>query len=285
GPIKLVHDAFNLGSTFGYTGGYPSAHMGHIIVNETRDVEQYGQQAKLNFRVYDRMISNGFQSWIWDGEKQTGGWGSADTIVQIRTPYAQSTITIAAIAVDRVARRKAEDRARARSANDPGLLAAAQAEGKKVVYLPGLADRLRLQWIDQFSASVGRTTAPDFARRFAAQEDVLGTRHSIWIHEGRHALVGKYFKKRNFSQADLEYRAKLAELLLAEYPRMPFESINDSLVNSDSSHGVANTRIMSAYADWIAAHSAQIRGFDPKVAGLLQLDKLSDVQLRTVAAG
>ena len=71
------------------------------------------------------------------------------------------------------------------------------------------------------------------------------------MHEGRHALDDKYLKSRNFSQADLEFRAKLAEILLGKYPRMAFGSINDSLVNSDTSHGIANTRIMTAYADWI----------------------------------
>jgi hypothetical protein len=66
---------------------------------------------------------------------------------------------------------------------------------------------------------------------------------------------------------------------------MAFGSINDSLVNSDTSHGIANTRIMTAYADWIQAHSREIRGYDPAAPALTQLDKLTDAQLRTVAAG
>ena len=65
---------------------------------------------------------------------------------------------------------------------------------------------------------------------------------------------------------------------------MAFGSINDSLVNSDSSHGIANTRIMGAYADWIAAHSKEVSGYDHASPALTQLDKLSDAQLRAVAA-
>jgi hypothetical protein len=284
GPVGVVTDAFNFGSTFGFTSGYPSVHLGHIVRDETQTVSQYGKSAQLNFRVLDQMISNGFQSWLWDGEQQTGGWGSTGSIVQIRPPYALSTISWTSTATDPAARKKADDDAREDSAKDPGLLADAQASGKKVVYLPGLADRLKLQSIEQMLAELKTVPAHDLPERFAALEDELTTAHSIWIHEGRHALDDKYLKDRKFSQADLEYRAKLAEILLARYPRMAFGSINDSLINSESSHGEANTRIMTAYADWIASHASEIRGFDPAAPALTQMDKLSDAQLRTVAA-
>jgi hypothetical protein len=285
GPVGIVTDAFNLGSTFGFTSGYPSVHLGHVILDETRKVQQYGSSAQLNFRVYDPMISNGFQSWLWDGEKQTGGWGSTGAIVQIRAPYALSTIRWTGVATDPSTRRRAETDAREHSSGDLALLAQAQAAGKKVVYLPGLADRLELQSIDQIRASLGRVSKNDVPRHFAARESELTTRHSIWIHEGRHVLDGKYLKDKNFSQGELEYRAKLAEILLAKYPRMAFGSINDSLVNSDTSHGEANTRIMAAYADWIATHANEVRGYDASAPALTQVDKLTDAQLRTVASG
>jgi len=284
GPVGVVTNAFNLGSTFGFTSGYPSVHLGHVVQNETRSVAQYGKTAKLNFRVYDQMIANGFQSWLWDGDKQTGGWGSSGTIVQIRTPYALSTIKWAAIATDAATRRKAETDMREDSARDGALLAQAQSSGRRVAYLPGLADRLKLQSIDQIRANLGHEPAKELPRLFAAREDELTTRHSIWIHEGRHALDDKYLKSRNFSSADLEYRAKLAQILLAQYPRMAFGGINDSLIGSDTSHGIANTRIMTAYADWITAHGKEVRGYDPAEPALTQVDKLSDAQLRAVAA-
>ena len=285
GPVGFVSDEFNLGSTFGFTSGYPSVHLGHVIQNETRQVSQYGKTAKLSFRVYDQMIANGFQSWLWDGDKQTGGWGSSGAIVQIRTPYALSTIRWTAIATDPATRRKAEQDAREDSGKDAVLLAQAQASGHKVAYLPGLADRLKIQSIDQIRASLGRVPQRALAERFAELEDKLTTAHSIWMHEGRHALDDKYLKSRNFSQADLEFRAKLAEILLGKYPRMAFGSINDSLVNSDTSHGIANTRIMTAYADWIRDHAKEVKGYDPAAPPLTQVDKLTDAQLRTVAAG
>jgi len=285
GPVGVVTEAFNFGSTFGFTSGYPSVHLGHVVENETRQVSQYGKTAELNFRVYDQMLANGFQSWLWDGEMQTGGWGSSGQIIQIRTPYALSTIRWTAIATDPATRQKAEQDAREDSAKDAALLAQAQASGHKVAYLPGLADRLKLQSIDQIRAGLGHVSQSALAERFAESEDKLTTGHSIWMHEGRHALDGKYLKDRNFSQADLEYRAKLAEILLGEYPRMAFGSINDSLVNSDTSHGIANTRIMTAYADWIEAHSREVRGYDPATPALTQVDKLTDAQLRSVAAG
>jgi hypothetical protein len=284
GPIEQVAKAFNLGMTFGYTDGYPSAHLGHVILDETRNVEQYGRTAKLAFKVYDRMISNGFESWLWDGERQTGGWGSAGAIVQVRAPYVAATIRWASLIADPASRAKAERKAAERSAGDAAALAAAEAAGHRAAYLPGLADRLMLQSVDQIAAGMPARRGPAFAKAFAARESELTARHSIWIHEGRHALDATWFKSANFPADVLEYRAKLAEILLAEYPRMAFGSIDDALIGTDSQHGLANARLMENYRSWIEAHEGDVRGYDPKVPALLQLDKLSDGQLRQVAA-
>jgi hypothetical protein len=284
GPIEQVGKAFNLGMNFGYTDGYPSAHIGHVIRDETRNVEQYGRTAKLVFRVYDRMISNGFESWLWDGERQTGGWGSAGVIVQVRAPYAGATIRWASLVADPASRAKAERKAAERSAGDAAALAAAEAAGRRIAYLPGLADRLMLQSVDQIASGIGGPRGAAFVKAFAARESELTARHSIWIHEGRHALDATWFKSANFPGDVLEYRAKLAEILLADYPRMAFGSIDDALIGTDSQHGLANARIMEGYRSWIEAHQGDMRGYDPGVPALLQLDRLTDGQLRQVAA-
>jgi hypothetical protein len=284
GTVGAVTDAFNLGASFGFTDNYPSVHLGHIIQNETRTVEQYGKKAEITFKLYDQMLSNGFESWLWDGDKATGGWSSGSVIVQVRGPYAESTVASTALVMDAKARQKADQRASERSRADPARLKEAEAAGHKAAYLPGLADRLKFEALDQIAAAVGGRDRADFAKRFAKREWDTTVGHSIWIHEGRHALDEAHFKAANFKPPELEYRAKLAEIMLADFPRTAFGSINDALVGEDSQHGIANTRIMEAYRDWIEAHQGQIKDYDRSAPALVQLDKLSDAQLRAVAA-
>jgi hypothetical protein len=58
----------------GKTGGFESIHLGHIIRSERVPVEQYGRHAEVNYLVVDNMISNGYESWLWDGDAMDGGW-------------------------------------------------------------------------------------------------------------------------------------------------------------------------------------------------------------------
>jgi hypothetical protein len=54
-------------------------------------------------------------------------------------------------------------------------------------------------------------------------------------------------------------------------------------IGGDSSHDLANARIMRAYGEWMHSNRAAIVGLDPKLPLLAQLDKLSDAQIRAVA--
>lgn len=283
-PFTFVSRTFNLGAMFGRTGGYPSAHVGHVIQNETQTVRQFGEAAEVKFIVYDRMISNGFESWLWDGRAQTGGFARANMIVQVRESYARSTLRSALQISDPTSRQIAEEQAADRSARDVSILADAEKRGMRVVHLPGLASRLELQAIGQIARDVGNRDEATFPLRFTEAKWRATVEHSIWIHEGRHALDASHHKAKAFSGAELEFRAKLAEILLSFYPRLALAAINDATVGSETPHGIANRRILEAYRTWIEANEDLIADYEPGSASLLQLDKLSDQQLRSVAA-
>ncbi len=82
------------------------------------------------------------------------------------------------------------------------------------------------------------------------------------------------------SDAEREFRAKLSEVAFAPEPRLALGAIIDTNIGDSTPHGRANLRIMQGLVQWIAAHAAEIRGFDLSRPALPQLDKLTDDQLR-----
>jgi hypothetical protein len=103
-------------------------------------------------------------------------------------------------------------------------------------------------------------------------------------HEGRHALDKKLVRGlARLNDANLEYRAKLSELALAEYPRLALRNINEPAIGSGSAHGKANERLLGELAAWLNANQTSVAGFDPKLPALVQLDRLTDNQLRSIA--
>jgi hypothetical protein len=283
-PDAILHDAYGLYGTIGDTGGYASMHAGHVVQDERMVIDQFGRKGEVRFVVIENPISNGYQSWLWDGGAQAGGWSGSDgTIVQVRSAYTAGSLQVLASFQPEITKRLA-DRQPALEKSDLEALAKAP-----VAYLPGLQARLRDQADRQVAAKAhaeAERTGQPFARVFARMYWDLQVGHSIRAHEGRHSLDNFQFKGAAHLQGwDLEYRAKLSELQLAEFPRMPLNNLMTSEIGSQSPHGVANTKVMEGYRAWMEAHRSEIKDFDPKVPTLEQLDKLSDEQMRVVARG
>lgn len=278
---SVLRGAYGLTGQAGNTDGYASVHYGHIVQDERRVIEQYGHRAEIAFLALDNMISNGFNSWLWDGSAEAGGWTRPDqTIVQVRSAFTANplgawTLFSGGPARDRLLKRQAE-----RAAGDRALV---RAQG--VAYLPGLSDRLRLQIAGQVGARARALAGGGDLRRAFLQEYWRATfQQSMLSHEGRHALDRKLVRGlARLSDANLEYRAKLSELALSEYPRLALFNIDDATIGGGSGHGIANAIVLKRYARWIAVHAREVRGFDPGLPPLVQIDRLSDDQIRAVA--
>jgi hypothetical protein len=277
-----IAKSYGLYGMAGKTGGFESIHLGHIIRSERVPVEQYGRHAEVNYLVVDNMISNGYESWLWDGDAMDGGWTeSGPVIVQARPGYARTPLNAWSLVADkqhraeylrRLPRLEAIDRAALRSA--------------PVAFLPGVAHRLNLQVADQVLARVRNAAAGAAAlhRAFLAEYSRANLQQSIFIHEGRHALdLGIVPGRTDNERAELEYRAKLSELALSDYPRMALFNIDAATISSANEHGRANGRIMAEYGRWIRAHAGEVRGYDRSLPPLTQLDRLTDQQIRGVA--
>lgn len=269
-----------LAGAYGFYGmlddidGYPGLNAGHIIEDDHVRIEQYGAVGEMRFIALENMISNGYQGWLWDGWAETGGWAPDDpTIVQVRSGYTSGPIN----ALRRARPGPERDRFVAeieRAA--PTERTALAATG--IASLTSTASRLYLRAVDEIAA---RTASSDEA--FLAEYWRQSVR-DLLNHEGRHALDKTVFRgafPRN--DGELEYRAKLSEIALADFPGVAFDRISSTAVGGDTPHGRANARVLTAYKTWIETHAAEIPSYDASAPALTQLYLLSNDQIRAIA--
>jgi hypothetical protein len=279
-PTAVVRKTYGLYGTVGDTSGFASVHLGHVIQDERRTIEQYGHSAEVGFLSLDHMLSNGYESWLWDGSAEAGGWAEAGpVIVQVRTAYAPGPLKAWRLATDERFRRELLDQQSEKSTTDLAAL------GKRdVAYLPGLSDRLRVQVADQVLARArAQSSGSDLRRAFLDEYWRASFQQSIFAHEGRHALDRTLVTGlARLDDANLEYRAKLSELALADYPRLALYNINAETIGGDTPHGKANAKVLRGYVAWIEGHSTEVTGYEKSTPALMQLDKLTDDQIRNV---
>lgn len=247
--------AYSVYARAGDTDGYDSIHFGHAVERGRWPVEQYGHRAQATFLALDNMAANGFSSWLWDGSAATGGWAEeGPVIVQIRPEYTSSPFTAWALFSGGPARTQLLDELKREEAADSAALA-----GAEIAYLPGLASRLRLQVADQVGRRARATLPPggDLRRAFLAEYWRASFQQSMLVHEGRHAIDKTLVRGlARLDDSNLEYRAKLSELALGDYPRLALFNINSQEIGSGSAHGTANAQILEAYVEWMRGHSA-----------------------------
>jgi hypothetical protein len=280
-PRTALRAAFGLHWMIGETGGVASVHIGHVVEDTRYQVVQFGRRGEVQFVSIDNLLSNGYQSWLWDGDAATGGWSELGGIVQIRSSYTPDALLALASFDPIVAAKAAADMVGLRQRDAEALKA------KPVVFLPALQARLAQQSREQVAAKAraeaARTGAP-YERTFLKTYWDAEIGHSIYIHEGRHALDHLEFTGlRSLWSPELEFRAKLSEIELADFPRMPLKTILSADIGDDTAHGIADARIMEGLRAWIERHPAEVSGFDPAVPAAEQIDKLSDDQMRQIA--
>ncbi|MBX3510928.1 MAG: hypothetical protein KF700_06970 [Hyphomonadaceae bacterium] len=269
-PQAALLEAYGAYGTLGTTSGYPSMHAGHVVQDDRMHVSQYGRDGDLRFIVLDGMLANGYESWLWDGWAEAGGWAPSDTtIVQVRSAYTDGPLN--------ALRQVRPGAQRTRIEQDITQLeteerAALRRDG--VASLPATARRLSLQGLDQIAA---RTDGDDDA--FLAEHLRAITQYSIEAHEGRHALDKA---EGDFSGPQLEYRAKLSQIAFADYPRLALASVAGQPLN-ETAHGQGNRRVLEGYRRWMRAHRREIAGFDRSLPTLAQLHLLTDAQIVAAA--
>jgi len=236
----------------------------------------------LRFVALDWMLSDGYESWVWDGAQAHGGWNQPDVIYQVRPAYSDGPLLRWRALTDADTRAKREARIVAAEASD-----AAIAARDRAAFLPGLS--LRLGWLGLNDLYAEQATKcgnrPLLKACFIAayEEAVLQT--SIFIHEGRHVLDKREFTgAQELPSEELEFRAKLSELEFSPSPRLEIGSVFSELQNADTPHGKAAHRLVQGLLDWAVAHAAEIKGFDPQRPLQPQLVLLTNEQWHRAAA-
>lgn len=270
-PRVALMEAFGVYGTLGETSGYPSLHAGHLAQQERITVSQYGRTGEVRFMVIDHMLSNGYESWLWDGWAEAGGWSSDDnTIVQVRSAYTDGPLS--------ALRRTRPGPTRDRFVAELERTAVEEREtlGRAgLAQLPATGDRLLLQAWEQIAARVG-----DDDQAFIAESWRATNQTSIESHEGRHALDNA--NEPGLSNAQLEYRAKLSQIIFADYPRLGLASVAGGVIN-ETAHGVGNRRVLEGYRRWMRRNHGEIADFDRAQPTLSQLDRLTDEQIVSIA--
>jgi len=246
------------------------------------EVSQYGYDADLGFTSLDGMTSNGFQSWAWDHRTGHGGWAVANAVTQVRTGYAGTARGVWRGIRDSVDLRRFQ-RETDRETRDDWTRAARD----EFTFLPGLVKRLQLQGVEQLLTDLadrGITDADpaELEREFILALDGTIFESSIVAHEGRHA-IDKRINPR-FSTPELEFRAKLSQVVFATYPRLALDGILSGNIGDPTPHGQANLRVIQGLVDWMDTHQAEIEGFDVFRPTLPQFDRLTDEQIKAAFA-
>ncbi len=290
---KTLREKFGAVSNLGPVEGYFGLSFGHIVVNDQRNVVQYGHEAKFTFIAIDNMISNFYTSWFWDGAASVGGWAKMDTIYQVRESFAQAPFHEWRIITDPVERVKMEKEIQEKSAQDDEL-----AMNNPYAYLPGLDGRLHLAALDRRLETVDEKGYEGSARCMAYVNEYMKIKmdQTIFSHEGRHCIdqkmnhdnfkwwkiiTGRY---RRIASPEMEFRAKLSEIAFSHDPRMAFcMSVFNNNMGDDTAHGTANLRIVKAMVEWMDQHRQEIQGFDHDRPLLLQFELLTQDQIRSAA--
>jgi len=275
--FDVIRVRFGAEGYLGDTMNFYGMLAGHAVLDEQRQVTQYGYAGAFRYVAIDRMISRDFTSWY--GTTNVGGWGTATSMVQVRQAYLKDPYRRLAWVVDPAERAKLMSRIEMLEQSD-----LARCSADRYAEPAALPLRLKLDASDRLHARlVARGLAGQaLALAFVSESLRLSVEATVFAHEGRHALDQVHFKPAFDAMGDdeRELRAKYSEIVFSSDPTLALTgSVLGAQLDESSGHGRANKRFRVVLVDWMAVHADQIIGLDPKRPLIMQVDLLSDAQL------
>jgi hypothetical protein len=275
--FDLVRDRFGSEGYIGNTVGYHGLLLGHIIHDEPREVEQYGRRAAFRLVIIDRMISRDFTSWY--GTTNVGGWGTPETMFQVRAAYLEEPFKRLGWVSDPEQRAKLLAEIASAEQDD-----AARCARDRYADPASVALRIKLHESDTIYAALrGRgSSGQNLALAFVSESMRLNVEATVFAHEGRHSLDQKYFAAQfaRMSDDERELRAKFSEVVFSSNPKLALTgSILGARLDETQGHGLANRRFRTIIVDWMASHAREVAGLEPAQPLVLQMDRLTNAQL------
>ncbi len=274
--VKEVNKRFKAISKLMHANGYFGLHMGHIVLDDRRVIDQYDQRADFRYISIDHMVSNGYSGWFWDGQAETGGWASDDeSFLQVRSAYTSGPIRTWQKLMDSMEIVKTNKKIEELTIADDSL-----ALENPYAFLPGLSARIAHHQPKQLLDSLRDSEITDDEMRlnFINSVERIKQGSSIYAHEGRHAID----KKNNYSREseELEFTAKLSEIYFSEKPMWSFNAILSRNIGDNTSHGQANLRVIKGLVNWMEKNKGNLPLIDGNRPMLPQMDKLTEYQLK-----
>lgn len=278
---EKIERRFKLHISYGTADGFFNCHFGYIIGDEMVSVTQWGRTGDLRFVTLKNMENNGFGSWYWNNLAQHGGWTCSGEDAQIeRVNIIMDPKYGAVVNRWRDATEKKRRDAIISKYKETGSTFIEKTPCD-VLFSTQLLHEFRFKAVDEATERV-ELISPGRVKTFVMNllfDHYYNT--TTVIHEGQHALDGIHGK---YEQWELEYRAKLSEIV---YGEMPFLSLSDLMTrdigNMSLSHGKANTRVFEDIVKYINTNETMFPAIDKDKNILMQLGKLQSEDIKNIA--
>ncbi len=256
--------------------GHYGLSLGHVVLDENREVSQYDKQGTLRYIAIDHMLSNGYSSWFWDGRAEIGGWApDGSSILQVRSAYSDGPVNAWMGVSDPVEVADTREEIMKNQSSDDAI-----AKEDPYAYLPGLSKRLRfnigMELLEELKSQ--GLEGSQLRAAFINTTENLALESSIFAHEGRHAIDKKY--SGDLSTEELEYRAKLSEIYFSSKPFLAVNAVLGPNNGDGTSHGDSNRRVVKGIVKWMKKNKSDIKDLDLNRPMLPQLDQLTEEQLK-----
>ncbi len=271
----VLEKKFGAQYAFGYTNGFPCFYGGHSVLDQTKSVSQYGKKGGIRFISLDGIVGNDYTGW-YRKNIRVGGWANKNKFVQLRPAYAHNGVPQWSRLTDSIERKKYLDKMQQQLTEDEAI-----AKKNPYAYLPGLQKQVEYQELQHILKDVKSKTgqSANLQLAFINYLKNLTQEVSIFIHEVRHVIDQNISDQ--FSATELEYRAKLSEIVLSPYPKYFFiRQVMVPSIGTQSSHGQANLKIIKNLVQWMNQNATAIKGFNAKRPALLQFNLLTETQLK-----
>lgn len=262
----------------GYTNGYHDLLAGHIVSEDRHTVEQYSHKAEVHYVWIDRMISAGYSSWFWDYQAMVGGWTINPDIYLIRPAFIYCPFYFWSMVTDPKKRNETEKYIEERKAVEDSIT-----QINPYASLPGLRSRLVYECYNNKLniLKLKNLNDQDLRLAFFSESMRFYNETVIAAHEGRHAIDQKFFPGK-FDSPELEYRAKLSQVVFSSDPKLAFSDLISSYLGDSSPHGQADLQIMKTVVAWMGKNVNEISGVDKNKPLLPQFYLLTDDQVRKI---
>lgn len=278
-----------LATTFGtrlhWADGGRDLLLGHVIGREENEVSGYGISTSVETEHVAFMTAKGYDTFIL-GERAAApsGWSDDEGTV-VRTAGGGQTAMTGAALWARCGAKGVDPVARGRELQEAAKADLPLVLSHEIVFLPGLRSRLEWQACQSLIHMLKRSGIEKdrLEGAFIGEMDFAISEATVAGYQARLALdrarLGDAWAERG--EVEHEYHARLAEILASPRPRLTLAaSIITPGIAGEGADAEARARVLRGIMKWMNTHKSEIVAFDFELPFMIQIDHLSDDQIK-----